>query len=240
MRYDSPLQEARLLQRYQRFLADVVLPDGSELTLHCPNTGSMRGCMPEAGRVWYSKSDKPGRKYPHTWEQVETPEGHRVGIHTGRANVLVAEALREGWIPEFRGYDRVVPEVQVGRSRVDFVLEGEGESCHLEVKSVTLAVEGGLGLFPDAVSQRARRHLEDLTERARAGLPAALCYCVQHTGIERVAPADDVDPAYGDAFRMAIDAGVMVMAWQAELNACEAKLLRPLPVLRQWPHDLAD
>lgn len=231
MRYEPPLEEARLLRRYKRFLADVLLSDGSELTLHCPNTGSMRGCMPEGGRVWYSTSANLKRKYRHTWEQVETPEGHRIGIHTGRANALVAQALGAGLIPEFRGYDRVVPEVNVGRSRVDFVLQGEGEPCHLEVKSVTLAAKDGLGLFPDAVSERARRHLEDLTERARSSLPSALCYCVQHTGIERVAPADDVDPAYGDALRTAMDAGVIVVAWQAELNAHEAKLLRPLPVL---------
>lgn len=237
MRFEPPLQEARLLRRYKRFLADVRLPDGSELTMHCPNTGSMRGCMPEGGRVWYSTAANPKRKYAHTWEQVETPDGHRIGIHTGRANALVAEALAEGLISDFRGYDRVVPEVKVGRSRVDFLLEGEDEACHLEVKSVTLAVEDGWGLFPDAVSERARRHLEDLTERARSGLPAALCYCVQHSAIDRVAPADDVDPAYGDAFRAALDAGVVVVAWQAELNAHEARLLRPLPVLRERSQD---
>ena len=233
MRYEPPLEEARLLRRYKRFLADVALPDGRELTLHCPNTGSMRGCMPEGGRVWYSTSDNPKRKYPHTWEQVETSAGHRIGIHTGRANALVAEALAMGRIPDFRRYDRIVPEVKVGRSRVDFVLKGAAEPCHLEVKSVTLAVEDGLGLFPDAVSERARRHLEDLTERARSGLPAALCYCVQHTGIERVAPADDVDPGYGDALRAAIDAGVLVLAWTAALDASEVRLLRPLPVLQR-------
>lgn len=233
MRYEPPLAEARLLRRYKRFLADVVLPDGRELTLHCPNTGSMRGCMPEGGRVWYSTSTNPERKYPHTWEQVETAAEHRIGVHTGRANALVAEALEAGLIPEFRGYARLRREVKVGRSRVDFVLEGgaRGESCHLEVKSVTLGVERGLGLFPDAVSERARRHLEDLTERARSGLSAALCYCVQHTGIERVAPADEIDPGYADALRSAIDAGVTVVAWQADLNAGEITLVRPLPVL---------
>lgn len=233
MRYEPPLEEARLLRRYKRFLADVVLPDGSELTLHCPNTGSMRGCMPAGARIWYSTSDNPRRKYRHTWEQVETLQGHRIGIHTGRANALVAEALQAGWMPEFRSYTRLRPEVKVGRSRVDFVLEGgvEGDPCHLEVKSVTLGVGGGLGLFPDAVSERARRHLEDLAARARSGLPAALCYCVQHTGIERVAPADDVDPGYGEALRTAMHAGVTVVAWQAALDADEIRLIRPLPVL---------
>lgn len=235
MRYEPPLLEARLLRRYKRFLADVQCADGEVLTLHCPNTGSMRGCMPEGGRVWYSTSDNPKRKYAHTWEQVETAEGHRVGIHTGRANALVEEALQQGLIPALGGYQRIRREVKVGRSRVDFVLEGGAEPCHLEVKSVTLGLGGGLGLFPDAVSERARRHLEDLTVRARDGLPAALCYCVQHMGIEVVAPADDIDPAYGEALRQAMDAGVEVIAFGAELDATEIRLSRPLAVLRAAP-----
>lgn len=235
MRYEPPLSEARLLRRYKRFLADVKLADGSELTLHCPNTGSMRGCMDEGARVWYSTSTNPARKYAHTWEQVETAAGARIGVHTGRANGLAAEALEQGLIPEFRGYARMRREVKVGRSRVDFVLDGEDGSCHLEVKSVTLGVGDGLGLFPDAVSERARRHLEDLTQRAQAGLAAALLYCVQHTGIAVVAPADGIDPAYGAALREAMDAGVQVVAWGAELDATEISLKRPLGVLRAAP-----
>lgn len=231
MRYDPPLRQARLLRRYKRFLADVETPSGDVLTLHCPNTGSMRGCMPDGARVWYSTSDNPARKYPHTWEQVETLAGDRIGIHTGRANSLVAEALEAGRIPELARWPRRRAEVRTGRSRVDFVLEGAEVDCHLEVKSVTLGGPGGLGLFPDAVSERARKHLAELTERARAGLPAVLFYCVQHTGIHRVAPADAIDPAYGEALRTAMESGVLVLAWQARLDAREACLVRPLPVL---------
>ena len=232
MRFDPPLAEARLVSRYKRFLADVELADGRTLTLHCPNTGSMQGCMPVGGKVWYSTSASPKRKYAHTWEQVEGPGGHRIGIHTGRANALVAEALEAGLIAELLPFEGRRAEVRNGRSRVDFVLGDPDRGCHLEVKSVTLGVGGGLGLFPDAPSERARRHLGELTERAVAGRPAALLYCVQHTGIERVAPADAIDPAYGTALRIAMAAGVQVLAWQAELSASEARLVRSLPVLR--------
>lgn len=236
MKHEPPLQEARLLRRYKRFLADFELADGTILTVHCPNTGSMRGCMPPGARVWYSSSDNPRRKYAQTWEQVESAEGHRIGIHTGRANTLVAEALAAGRIPELAAWQRQRTEVKVGRNRVDFVLQAAGlEDCHLEVKSVTLEVGDGLGLFPDASSERARRHLQALTERARAGAPAALIYCVQHTGIRRVAPADAIDPAYGDALRAALTAGVQVLAWRADLTATRAELVEPLPVLSRDP-----
>lgn len=236
MIYNPPLQEARLLRRYKRFLADFELADGSRITVHCPNTGSMRGCQPEGGRVWYSTSDNPKRKYAHTWEQVETPAGHRIGVHTGRANTLVAEALAAGRIPELAAWPQVRSEVKVGPNRVDFVLEGGGlAACHLEVKSVTLGEAGGLGLFPDAPSERARRHLAALAERARGGEPAALLYCVQHTGIEQVAPADAIDAAYGEALRAAMAAGVQVLAWRAELDATRAELCVPIPVLERAP-----
>lgn len=238
MKFDPPLQEARLLRRYKRFLADIELPDGAQITVHCPNTGSMQGCMPAGGRVWYSTSDNPKRKYAHTWEQVESPAGHRIGIHTGRANALVAEALAAGRIPELAAWPERRPEVKVGDSRVDFVLSGTGlDDCHLEVKSVTLGMMDGLGLFPDARSERACRHLTALAARARAGSPAALLYCVQHTGIERVAPADSIDPAYGAALRDAMAAGVQVLAWRAQLTATEACLTQALPVLAEADTD---
>lgn len=234
MRYASPLAEARLVRRYKRFLADFELPDGSLLTVHCPNTGSMQGCAPPGARVWYSRSDNPKRKYAHTWEQVETPEGERIGINTARANALVAEALAARLIPELAAWPEVRSEVKVGRQRVDFVLDGAaGAACHLEVKSVTLAAGGGLGLFPDARSERAQRHLAALAARAREGLPAALLYCVQHSGIERVAPADEIDPDYGVALRAAMAAGVRVLAWRARLSASEAVLERAVPVLER-------
>src|SRR5215469_1076980 len=167
MRFEPPFTEARLLRRYKRFLADVELPDGRRETVHCPNTGSMLGCAGPGMRVWLSRSDNPARKYAWTWEQVEALPGLRVGIHTGRTNALVREGVQSGLIRELSGYARLQAEVMAGEGfRVDFFLSSEGKpDCYLEVKNVTAAVEGRVALFPDAVSERASRHLRELMTR---------------------------------------------------------------------------
>ena len=238
MRFTPPLAEAILERRYKRFLADAVTAEGERFTLHCPNTGSMRGCAEPGMRIWYSRSDNPKRKYAETWELAETAAGARIGIHTGRANALVAEALDAGLLPELAAWPERRAEVRIDDSRVDFLLGADaGDDCVVEVKSVTLLGADGLGLFPDARSERARRHLELLAERARGGRAAALIYCVQHTGIERVAPADDIDPGYGEALRAALDAGVIVRALAAEIGPEELVLRRSLPVLPQGRMD---
>jgi sugar fermentation stimulation protein A len=238
VRFEPALAEAVLERRYKRFLADAVTAEGERFTLHCPNTGSMRGCAEPGMRIWYSRSDNPKRKYAETWELAETAAGPRIGIHTGRANALVAEALDAGLLPELAAWPERRAEVRIDDSRVDFLLGADaGDDCVVEVKSVTLLGADGLGLFPDARSERARRHLELLAERARGGRAAALIYCVQHTGIERVAPADDIDPGYGEALRAALDAGVIVRALAAEIGPEELVLRRSLPVLPQGRMD---
>ncbi len=229
MQFDPPLSEARLIRRYKRFMADVALPDGSEITLHCPNTGSMKNCQPEGARVWYSDSGNPKRKYPCTWELVEVPVtrkggiGYAVaGINTGRANALVREAIEQSVIPSLNGYDSIRQEVKYGdeNSRIDLLLSGEGQpDCYVEVKNVTLAMSDGLGLFPDAVTSRGTKHLRELMRVVESGARAMLVFCVQHSGIQFVAPADDIDPLYGQVLREAIQAGVEVVACGGNLSA---------------------
>jgi len=150
VRFPVPLLGARLVKRYKRFLADVTLDDGTALTAHCPNTGSMLGCQTPGSRVWLSRSDNPKRKYAHTWELVELDDGALVGINTGRSNALVREAIESAVIGELAGYDEIRPEVRYGNenSRVDFLLTGDRGACYLEVKNVTAAVEKGIALFP--------------------------------------------------------------------------------------------
>ncbi|MEY2632636.1 MAG: hypothetical protein RIR00_1290, partial [Pseudomonadota bacterium] len=179
MDFPTPLLPGRLLRRYQRFLADVQLDDGRLVTAHCANTGSMLGCCTPGSRVWLAPATAPGRKLAWTWELVEV-EDQCVGIHTGRSNALVAEALRAGRVPELAGYSRLRQEVAYGgadgrRSRIDLLLEADTRPrCWIEVKNVTAAVSGGIALFPDAPSSRGRKHLLELGERVAAGERAVL------------------------------------------------------------------
>lgn len=237
MKFDPPLQKATLIRRYKRFLADVELSDGSEMTLHCPNTGSMKNCQVHGSDIWYSISDNQKRKYPGTWEIVQVYDGFLAGINTGRANALVREAIENGVIKSLQGYQSIKSEVPYGkeRSRIDFLLEmdGDDEKCYVEVKSVTLGdVESGwtgLGLFPDSVTERGRKHLRELID-VNKHHRAVLIFCVQHTGIEKVQPADSIDPEYGNTLRLAIAAGVEVYAYRARISDEEIILYEEIPV----------
>lgn len=232
MKYDSALRPAVLARRYKRFLADVTTDSGDALTIHCPNTGSMLGCAEPGSRVWMSRSDNPARKYAHTWEQVETVAGVRVGIHTGRANTLVAEAIEAGVIAELARYATVQREVAVEPgSRMDFVLDAPGRRrCVVEVKNVSAAVDGGVGFFPDAVSTRALKHLAVLQRRREAGERAVLVFCVQRDDVHELRPADHIDPAYGEGLRAALAAGVEACAYAAQLSSAQVRLTRAVPV----------
>lgn len=233
MEFTRPLQAGVLRRRYKRFLADVDLDSGGMITCHCPNTGSMMGCAEPGSRVWLSRSDNPKRKYAHTWELVEAEPGVMVGINTGLANHLVAEALDSRLLPELAAYtDRRREAVVDGRPmRADFRLsDGAGNDCVVEVKNVTAAVRGGVALFPDAVSERGRRHLEVLADLVTMGERAALVYCVQRADVTEVRPADEIDPAYGRALRDAMAAGVEVYAVGAEPGTAGIRLNRRVAV----------
>lgn len=208
------LKSGVLLRRYKRFLADVLLDDGRQLTVHCPNTGSMKGCAEPGSRVWVRLEHKAGRKLPGSWELVESPSGGLACIHSARANTVIAAALALDLITPLAGYASVRPEVRLpgGDSRFDFLLTGPGE-CVVEVKSVTMAVGEGVGAFPDAVSLRGQKHLRELTGLAAQGRRACLLFCVMHAGIRRVRPADEIDPRYGRLLREAATTGVEVIAW---------------------------
>ncbi len=231
MIFDPPLISATLLRRYKRFLADVTLDTGEQLTVHCPNTGAMTGCADPGSRVWLSLSDSKTRKYPHTWELVDTTEGIAC-IHSARANAVVGEALETGRVPALQGYAQCHKEVKYGeKSRADFRLSDPGRpDCTIEVKSVTLCRTDGLGVFPDAVSDRARRHLEELSLLAEQGERAVIFFCVFHAGITSVQPAVDIDPAYGEALQAATAAGVEAMAWRAEVSPAGIRLADAVPV----------
>ena len=223
------LIEATLLRRYKRFLADVELPDGTTLTVHCPNTGAMTGCARPGSRVWLSTSKVKTRKYPNTWELVETAAGMAC-IHSAKANKVVKEAFEAGLIEDFNAYPGIRSEVKYGEgSRADLLLEGDQGRVFVEVKSVTLARPGGWGAFPDAVSERGRKHLRELQAICDSKTRAILFFCVFHEGIDSVCCAGDVDPRYREALQQALAGGVEVMAWRAAINPQTISLVKPLP-----------
>lgn len=233
----NDLIPATLIKRYKRFLTDVILTDGREITVHCPNTGAMTGCADEGNAVWLSTSTNPKRKYPQTWELVQNAVGDWICIHSAKANNLVKEAIEQGIISELLGYETLRSEVKYGEenSRIDLLLEKQGEQCFVEVKSVTLLTQNGLGVFPDAISERGRKHLRELIHVKQRGDRAVLMFCVQHSGIDKVAPADLIDEQYAQTFREAMAAGVEVLAYRADISPQEIRLTTPLGVLsRQW------
>jgi sugar fermentation stimulation protein A len=227
MEFSPDLQPARLVKRYKRFLADVVTPQGEELTIHCANTGAMTGCATPGDMVWYSTSASLTRKYPHSWELTETQQGDWICVNTLRANGLVREALNAGQIAELSGYDTLLPEVKYGaeNSRIDFLLQAsDRRNCYIEVKSVTL-LQQGKGYFPDAVTVRGQKHLRELSQIAQSGQRAVLFFAVLHSGIEDVAPARHIDARYAELLSQARQNGVEVLCYKAQLSP-EGMLLR--------------
>jgi sugar fermentation stimulation protein A len=234
VRFSAPLVTGTLLRRYQRFLADVRLDSGETVVAHCPNTGSMLGLKAPGNRVWLSPAANPARKLAWTWEMGTADENPqvRVGIHTGRANGLVGEALDAGLIDELAGFTQRRAEARLGaRSRTDWLLDFPDGQAYVEVKSVTAAVQAGVGRFPDAVSERASKHMAELAHVVRTGGRAAVVFCVQRADVTAVGPADTIDPNFGAALRQAARHGVELYALGADLSDTEICLVRRLPVL---------
>jgi sugar fermentation stimulation protein A len=231
MHFERPLLEGRLVRRYKRFLADIELPGRGEIVAHCPNPGSMATCAAEGGRVWVSESDNPTRKLRYTWELADTG-GAMVMIHTGRANTIAVEGIEAGVVAELRGYQRLRREVKCGkRSRIDVLLERGDERCYVEIKSVTLGLGGQVSAFPDAVTARGKRHLEELIRIVETGDRGVLLFCCGRDPSREVRPADHIDPAYGEALRRALAAGVEVLAYRCEVSPAGVWLRERVPLV---------
>jgi sugar fermentation stimulation protein A len=229
--FPAPLVSGRLIRRYKRFLADVTLDeDGRTVTVHCPNSGSMLGALEQGAPVMLSPSDNPNRRTAYTWRMIYI-DGHWVGIDTTVPNRLVEEAARQRALSIFAGVSGVRREVKIGdRTRIDLVAESAGGPLYVEVKNVTL-VRNGVAHFPDAVTERGARHLEELRAVVERDGAAATVYLVQRRDAEAFGPADDIDSAYGEAYRRARTAGMAVCAAEAEVTPERVCLRRELPLL---------
>lgn len=235
MQFDPPLVPATLLRRYKRFLADVILEDGREVTVHCANPGKMLGVSTPGARVWLQPATDPKRKLQWSWRLIELEDGHLAGIDTGVPNRIVGEALSARAIPELAPWQTIRPEVKYGEnSRVDFHLSGgSGPDIWLEVKNVHLRREDTLAEFPDSVTTRGAKHLRELSARVAAGERAVMLYVVQRTDCDRIAMAADLDPAYAEAFERAADAGVEMICHGTRISPDGVQLAGALPVIRR-------
>ncbi|MCB9752247.1 MAG: DNA/RNA nuclease SfsA [Myxococcales bacterium] len=256
--FDPPLTRARFLRRYKRFFADVELEDGTTVVTHCPNTGSLRGCLVEGAPVLIKRAENPARKLAWTWVAIEL-DGVWVGVDTSRAEALVVDSLRAGVVPELSGYERVIQQVpygRSGRSRVDIVLSRGGhanarvkkprrgeafvddERVYVEVKNTTLIYDVRAGeevsrraAFPDAVTERGRKHLLELLDVVEKGQRAAIVFSVQRSDCEAFVPADAIDPAWSETLRTVVDQGVEAYALCGAMSPQGIALDRRLEVV---------
>ncbi len=235
MQFDPPLEEAILIKRYKRFLADIKTATGEILTIHCPNTGSMLNCMSEGCRIWFSRSTDPKRKSAGSWILSETPQGRLACVNTHLANKLVEEALQQNVIKELTGFNQLRREVKYGQenSRIDFCLDYPNQTTtYLEVKSVTLGYDNSdIAAFPDAVTSRGSKHLRELAELAKQGTDTALLYCVNLTNISAVRACKEIDADYAKALQLAHQAGVKILAYSCNITPQEIVVTKPIKII---------
>lgn len=230
MEFATPLVPARLMRRYKRFLADVRLEDGREVTAHCANPGSMMGLAEPGTKVWLEPNDDPKKKLKFGWRLVDHENGHFTGVDTSIPNRALKAALLAHEVPGLQPYDLVRPEVKYGaNSRIDFLLSGDGLDTYVEVKSVTLSRQPGVAEFPDSVTARGAKHLAELAEMVRQGHRAIMFYLVQRTDCSALTLASDIDPTYRAAFDQAAQAGVTVLAQSCQISPKMIGLGDPIP-----------
>ncbi|NQV54234.1 MAG: DNA/RNA nuclease SfsA [Rhodospirillales bacterium] len=235
MKFPDPLLRGRLVKRYKRFLADIELVDGTAITAHCANPGSMLGLTEPGSEVWVSPANNPKRKLKYTWELIRIGRS-LVGLNTNIANKLAWEALENGVIGELTGFGEMRSEVKYGKnSRIDILLlGGAAPKCFVEVKSVTLK-RGDYAEFPDSVTARGTKHLSELADQVAGGQRAVMLYIIQREDADEFAVAGDIDPAYEQALGHALKAGVETLCYKCRLSPEEIVIEAPVPMRKPGP-----
>lgn len=236
MEFASPLTQAVLLKRYKRFLAEIVINNQEHRVIYCPNMGAMTGCDILGSRLWFSHSSNPRRKFPDTWELVEVDGGYLVCVNTQNSQELIVEGIEKGVITQLQGYAQInlapplLEDHSYDLSLNHHTQDGEPQHCYVHINNVTLGDEIHRGFFPDAASEKAVQQLKALMHAKKLGHRAMLVYCVQHTGIERLFPADHIDPQYGSLLRQAMIAGVEIHAYGVDISLTQMSIARPVEV----------
>ncbi len=229
MQFPDPLIRGTLLRRYKRFLADIELEDGAQVTAHCANPGAMLGLKDAGAEVWLSPSRNPKRKLKFSWELIWA-NGGLVGINTAHPNGIAAEAIEAGEIEPLQGYETLRREVKYGQnSRVDLLLEQPGRpDCYVEIKNVHLMRQTGLAEFPDSVTKRGTKHLVELGNMVAAGHRAVMLYLVQRSDCDRFAIAGDIDPTYAEELHRAMGSGVEAICYDCQIDTTGIQVRKPL------------
>ncbi len=229
MQFLDPLIRGTLLRRYKRFLADIELEDGAQVTAHCANPGAMLGLKDAGAEVWLSPSRNPKRKLKFSWELIWA-NGGLVGINTAHPNGIAAEAIEAGEIEPLQGYETLRREVKYGQnSRVDLLLEQPGRpDCYVEIKNVHLMRQTGLAEFPDSVTKRGAKHLVELGDMVAAGHRAVMLYLVQRGDCDRFAIAGDIDPTYAEELHRAMGSGVEAICYDCQIDTTGIQVRKPL------------
>jgi sugar fermentation stimulation protein A len=228
MNFKGKLIKGILIRRYKRFLADVQLENGEIILAHCTNSGSMKSCIEPGADVMLSPVDDPKRKTRYTWEMIKI-DNSWVGVNTMNPNRLAFEEVSTGNIPGLEGYTRVQREVQFEDSRFDLMAANEHETCFIEVKNVTM-MENGIALFPDAVTERGRKHLETLMKVKQQNMRAVMLYVIQRTDTNIFMPAYNIDPGYAATMKKAVEAGVEIIPLQVLVTPETILPLKILPL----------
>lgn len=230
MRFESNLIQGKLIKRYKRFLADVQLGSGEVITAHVPNSGSMIGVNSPGSAVYISKSQNPNRKLPHTLEIVVSDKKSKVGVNTSLTNKLVLEAFNNKLIPGWKKFSAIKPEVKINpETRLDFLLSSEKLKRYVEVKNVSMA-RPPLAVFPDAVTTRGQKHLQELIKLQDNKTQCEILFVVQREDCSEFSPCDDIDPEYGKLLRKAQKEGVIVSCWSCEVSSNSIELAKPLKI----------
>jgi len=222
MKFET-LIHGKLIKRYKRFLADIILENGEIITAHVPNSGAMTSCIKENCDVWVTFHDDVKRKLKYTLELTKMGE-NLICTNTGVANKIAIEAIKNGTIKELQGYSSLKPEQKYGQnSRIDILLENENKKCYVEVKSVSLRVDNSLA-FPDAVTSRGRKHLKELEDMVKQGHRAVMLYVIQRDDDLPFRLACEIDKKYCEAFDEVTKNGVEVLVYQSKINLEEIKI----------------
>ena len=223
MKFKERLLLGALIKRYKRFFIDIKYKN-KIITAHCPNSGSMMGLLDRGNKAWFSLSDNPKRKLKYTLEMIEV-KNKKVGINTLLTNKIVLEALKHKKINSLNKFNHIKTESKFSDgTRFDFLLSNDKEKCFLEVKNVTLLRENKIAEFPDAITSRGTKHLNELCNAKKKGYQSYILYLIQRENCDSFKIARDIDEEYKIAFSKALKSGVKVLCYDCKLNSEEIKL----------------